>query len=184
MLSIWPGLGRDSSDSVSNTDWFPLPDLKLSLENLPSSDYKKKLPRIIHGFDKSVQYVFATFKLCWYLLITLRVQFGSCIVDSVNSWIWWILLDNYIPTCLKLKRTFILNCGITYLTYFAVKLRRTTYFKNECEGFIRFPKTRKHLNYEAAGRVVLLFSFYLFFIVFEQLETWWNQKHEFLKLFF
>ena len=36
------------------------------------------------------------------------------------------------------------------------------YFKNECQGFIRFPKARKHLK--------------------QRLETWWNPKHEFLKL--
>ena len=36
------------------------------------------------------------------------------------------------------------------------------YFKNECQGFIRFPKARKHLK--------------------QRLETWWNPKREFLKL--
>ena len=42
------------------------------------------------------------------------------------------------------------------------------YFKNECEGFITFPSTRKHLI--PRGR--------------KRLETWWNPKHEFLKWLF
>ena len=42
------------------------------------------------------------------------------------------------------------------------------YFRNECQGFFRFPNARKHLR--PSG-----------FIVFERLETLWNPKHEFLK---
>jgi len=38
------------------------------------------------------------------------------------------------------------------------------YFKNECEGFIRFPNARKHLK--PRGRRPSGF------IVFERLETW------------
>ena len=40
------------------------------------------------------------------------------------------------------------------------------YFKNECEGFIRFPNARKQLK--PRGRCLSGF------IVFERLETWWN----------
>ena len=48
----------------------------------------------------------------------------------------------------------------------SIPLYKKYYFKNECKGFIRFPNTRKHLKprgRRSSG-----------FIVFERLETFWN----------
>ena len=50
------------------------------------------------------------------------------------------------------------------------------YFKNKCEGFIRFPNARKHLKPHGCRPSG--------FVVFKCLETWWNLKHEFLKWLF
>ena len=85
-----------------------------------------------------------------------------CSISTVSSW------EKFIIKCIPFKY---------YVSMYTTQRSCVTcfkyYFKNECDGFIRFPHVRKHLKprgYRPNG-----------FTLFECLETWWNPKHEFFK---
>ena len=101
-----------------------------------------------------------------------REQTGKQLKHDLESWM----------TCTRRCQFTVSFCSYVYESQkcqFALdisELNLMYYFKNKCEGFIRFPNARKHLKPHGCRPSG--------FVVFKCLETWRNLKHEFLKWLF